>query len=228
MKIIPKTLKQTLYLAQLKNISKPVSVVCGPAGSGKTLFACQVAAERLADKDIRKIIITRPSVAVDEDLGHLPGDINDKMSPWTRPMFDIFENYFSTYRIKQLVEDKTLEIVPLGFMRGRTFDHSYIIADEMQNSTINQMKMVLTRLGEESNMTITGDPEQCDIVPRENSGLIDLLYRLEEYSEQLDYINKIVLDSEDIQRHPAIKEILEVYGGLPSQSLHAIDAGLNP
>lgn len=211
MKIIPKTLKQSIYLTRLKDLSKPVSIVSGPAGSGKTLFACQVAAEALSNKEIRKIIITRPSVAVDEELGHLPGDINEKMSPWTRPMFDILENYFSSYRIKQLVDDKSLEIVPLGFMRGRTFDNSYIIADEMQNSTINQMKMVLTRLGEQSSMIITGDPEQCDLVPKENSGLIDLMYRLDEYSEQLEYIDKIILDSEDIQRHPAVREILDVY-----------------
>lgn len=207
--LVPRTSNQMLYLQKLQNASRPILIVNGPAGTGKTLFACQVAAQNLYTKNCSKIVVTRPSVAVDEDLGYLPGSINEKMSPWTRPIFDVMENYFSASRVRSLVSEGTIEVCPLGFMRGRTLDNSFIVADEMQNSTPNQMKMLLTRLGDGSQMVITGDTGQCDV--GSNAGLHDIVDRLEEYREQLQYIDYIVLHGDDVERHPAVKEVLNVY-----------------
>lgn len=210
MKILhPKTPNQLMYLMKLQNPTKPILVVNGPAGTGKTLFACQVAAQNLYAKTCKKIVVTRPSVAVDEDLGHLPGDIHDKMSPWTRPIFDVMENYFSSSRIRCMIAEGSIEVCPLGFMRGRTFDESFIVADEMQNSSVNQMKMLLTRLGSGSQMVVTGDTDQCDLGT--SAGLHDIVERLEDYREQLKYIDYIVLEGEDVERHPAVKEVLGIY-----------------
>jgi phosphate starvation-inducible PhoH-like protein len=150
-------------------------------------------------------------VAVDEMMGYLPGNIDDKMNPWTRPMFDVFENYFTATRMKQLLTDKTIEIAPLGFMRGRTLSNTFIVADEMQNSTTNQMKMLLTRIGENSKMVLTGDLEQCDLPPSTMNGLVDIVTRVQSYDRQLQYIDLVVMDHHDIQRHPTVSEILEVY-----------------
>lgn len=133
------------------------------------------------------------------------------MDPWTRPMFDILENYFARTRIKQMVDNKTIEIAPLAYMRGRTFNDCFIIADEMQNSTQQQMKMVLSRLGEGSRMAVTGDTEQCDLLEPELSGLNHLIFKLDGYKEQLEYIEQIILGADDIQRHPVVKEVINVY-----------------
>lgn len=207
----PRTINQTRYLKALQNKSKPIVVATGPPGTGKTAFPCQVAAELFKSGDVQKIVLTRPIVCAGEDLGYLPGSIESKMDPWTRPMFDIFENYFTRTRIKQMVDNKTIEISPLAYMRGRTFNNCFIIADEMQNATQTQMKMVLTRIGEESQMVITGDTEQCDLPEPELCGLNDLIFKLDGYGEQLKFIETIVLGSTDIQRHPAVQEIHAVY-----------------
>jgi len=180
-------------------MKKPIVVAAGPAGSGKTLFACQVAAQKLAMNQIEKIVVTRPTVSVDEDLGFLPGKLEKKMEPWVKPMFEIFE--------RERVQ-KYVEIVPMAYMRGRTFRNSFIIADEMQNSTPNQMKMILTRIGDDSKMVVTGDINQSDLHIKLN-GLGDLFQRLT--FRDLEYIDSIVFTEEDIQRHPAIKEVLSIY-----------------
>jgi len=195
----------------LQNVSKPIVIATGPPGSGKTAFPCQVAAEQFKSGDVKKIVLTRPIVCAGEDLGYLPGSIENKMDPWTRPMFDILENYFARTRIKQMVDNKTIEIAPLAYMRGRTFNDCFIIADEMQNSTQQQMKMVLSRLGEGSQMAVTGDTEQCDLLEPELSGLNHLIFKLDGYKEQLEYIEQIILGADDIQRHPAVKEVTNVY-----------------
>lgn len=197
--IIPKTPNQILYFRQLLNTKKPIIVAAGPAGCGKTLLACQIAAQKVALNQIDKIIVTRPTVSVDEDIGFLPGSLEKKMEPWVKPMFEIFE--------KERVHKK-VEVVPLAYMRGRTFKNSFIIADEMQNSTVNQMKMVLTRLGDESKMVVTGDINQSDLRIR-NNGLVDLFFKISE--KDLEYIDHILFENEDIQRHPAIKEVLSIY-----------------
>lgn len=209
--IVPKTPQQLLYLKKLQENRKPITVVVGPAGSGKTLFSCQVASELLKENKISKVIVTRPSVSVDEDLGYLPGGIEEKMSPWSAPILDSFELFMNKTVLKRYIDYKQIDIVPLGFMRGRTFTDTFVIADEMQNSTPNQMKMILTRLGENSKIVVTGDPEQCDL--RCPSGLNDIINRLETYKENLDYIERVILENSDIQRHPAVQELAELYDG---------------
>ena len=207
---VPKSPGQIRYLELLRNPRKPVVIATGPAGSGKTLFACQEAVERLSQKMVDRVVLTRPMVSVGEDLGYLPGTLEMKMDPWTRPMFDILDGYFTSSRIKQMIKNRTIEISPLAYMRGRTFDSCFVVADEMQNSTINQMKMLLTRVGEGSKMVVTGDVDQCDITDG-LGGLSDLLPRLED--SRLNYLEHIVLLDEDIQRHPVVKEVLDLYEG---------------
>ena len=197
--LFPKTPNQILYVKKLLTMRKPIVVAAGPAGCGKTLFACQVAAQRILSNQCDKIIVTRPTVSVDEELGFLPGKLEKKMEPWVKPMFEIFE--------KERIQ-RSVEIVPLAYMRGRTFKNSFIIADEMQNSTPNQMKMVMTRIGDESQMVITGDFTQSDLHFKTN-GLEDLFFRISE--KDLQYIDHILFDNEDIQRHPAVGEVLSLY-----------------
>ena len=192
-------MNQMLYVKKLLSMKKPIVVASGPAGSGKTLFACQIAAQQLLTNKIDKIVVTRPTVSVDEELGFLPGKLEKKMEPWVKPMFEIFEKE----RVQRFVE-----IVPMAYMRGRTFKNSFIIADEMQNSTPNQMKMVLTRIGEDSKMVVTGDIKQSDLQFTLN-GLTDLLQKLTD--RDLEYIDHMMLTSEDVQRHPAINEVLSIY-----------------
>jgi len=183
----------------LLSTKKPVIVSTGPAGCGKTMFACQAAVQKIVHNQVDKIIITRPAVSADEELGFLPGKLEKKMEPWIRPMLEIFE--------RERVQ-KHVEIVPLAYMRGRTFKNSFIIADEMQNSTMNQMKMVLTRLGDDSKLVVTGDLDQSDLT-FSNNGLNDFIYRV--LGKDLEYIEYMKMTSEDIQRHPAISEILKLY-----------------
>ena len=203
---IPKTSGQTKYLEALRS-TKSVSLCTGPAGTGKTLFACQEAVLAFNEDRYKKIIMTRPTVGVDEDLGYLPGDINDKMTPWMQPINDILLNYFSVYEIERLKTRDLIEILPLAHIRGRTLDNAIIIADEAQNATINQTKTLMTRIGNDSKMVLIGDTTQVDI---ENSGLIDLIERIA-VSDNLEYIEHINMNHEDVQRHPAIKEILSLY-----------------
>ena len=197
----PKTPGQCEYLRVIQS-PKPIVIATGPAGSGKTMFGCQVAAEKLANKECKRLILTRPIVAADEDMGYLPGEMERKMEPWIRPMMDVFENYLTRNQL-----EKHVCIEPLGFMRGRTFNDSFIIADEMQNSTPNQMKMLLTRLGDNSKMIVMGDLKQSDLGAR--NGLADLVKRIN--GLELEYIEHVIMDNEDILRHPAVAEILKLY-----------------
>jgi phosphate starvation-inducible PhoH-like protein len=208
---IPRTLAQNAYLKALRNNIKPIIVATGPAGCGKTLMACSAAAERLHANDVERVVITRPTVTVDEDLGYLPGRLEDKMDPYMRPIMDIMGNYFTHPRIQQMMKNGTLEIAPLAFMRGRTFDKSFIIGDEMQNATQSQMKMILTRLGADSKMAITGDMEQTDLPEDTPSGLLDLVTTIQGVESRLEYIQHVPLSDEDIQRHEAVKEVLRLY-----------------
>ena len=213
---IPRTIAQNMYLKALRNNVRPIVVATGPAGCGKTLMACNVAAERRHSKQVERVVITRPTVTVDEDLGYLPGKLEEKMDPYMRPIMDIMDNYFTRSRIQQMMKSGVLEIAPLAFMRGRTFDKCFIIGDEMQNTTQSQMKMILTRLGEGSKMVVTGDPDQTDLPLDTTSGLLDLVTSIRS-SDELNYIEHIVLGDEDIQRHEAVKEVLELYGGAEPQ-----------
>lgn len=203
----PKTTGQANYLNKLKSL-KPITVVTGPAGSGKTMFACQQGILEFKERMIDKLILTRPAVSTDEDLGYLPGTFEEKLSPWMRPIFDFLHYHYSPAQIRTLLEDKRVEIAPLSYMRGRTFNNSFIIADEMQNSTENQMKMILTRIGQESKMVLTGDLKQSDL--HELNGLETLTERLSRCSD-LEHIDLVQLTEEDVIRSNVIKEILNIY-----------------
>ena len=139
---------QKLYLSKLYEESTSIVLAIGPAGTGKTMLAVQFGVKLFQEGKVDRIVVTRPAVSVDEDLGFLPGDLNEKMAPWTRPIFDVLGEYYQKKEIANMLEEGVIEISPLAYMRGRTFKNAYIVADEMQNATVNQMKMLLTRLGE--------------------------------------------------------------------------------
>jgi|TARA_B110000914_G_scaffold43441_1_gene36816 phosphate starvation-inducible PhoH-like protein len=196
----PKTPGQCKYMLALRS-PKPIVIGTGPAGSGKTLLACQVALEHVSKFQRPNIVLTRPIVTVDEDMGYLPGDMDQKMEPWTKPMYDIFGQFFNRNQM-----DRFITVEPLGYMRGRTFNNTLIIADEMQNATPNQVKMLLTRVGEGTKLIITGDLEQSDLGPE--NGLRDLVYKMQ--CQDLEYIRHVEMGDEDIVRHPAVKEVLKI------------------
>ena len=196
----PKTPGQCKYMLALRS-PKPIVVGTGPAGSGKTMLACHVALEHVSRFQRPRIVLTRPIVATDEDMGYLPGDMDQKMEPWTRPMYDIFEQSMTHTQM-----DRFITVEPLGYMRGRTFTDTLIIADEMQNSTPNQMKMLLTRIGEGTKLIVTGDLEQSDL--GKDNGLENLIYKMQ--CIELEYITHVEMGDADIVRHPAVKEILKV------------------
>lgn len=210
----PKSESQNEYVKMLEDNRYKMIIANGAAGTGKTLLACQSAIKELYDGDKDKIIITRPVVPVEEDIGFLPGTLNKKMDPWTRPIMDIFNDFYSKNNIKNMMKENTIEISPLGFMRGRTFKNAFIIADEMQNCSPNQMIMLLTRLGENSKIVITGDLKQCD---KDLSGLKDLLEKLElfyyndENKMREDGIGNIEFTNMDVQRSELVSKILKIY-----------------
>jgi phosphate starvation-inducible PhoH-like protein len=200
---------QKLYLTKLYEEATSIVLAIGPAGTGKTMLAVQFGIKLFQEGKVDKIVVTRPAVSVDEDLGFLPGTINEKMAPWTRPIFDVLGEYYQTKEIAKMLEEGVIEISPLAYMRGRTFKNAYIVADEMQNATVNQMKMLLTRLGEGSKMVVTGDLAQADRVS--DNGLINFCNLLTGKSG-LQHIDIIQFDNRDIERHNAVKEVLAVYG----------------
>ena len=206
--ILPRNKNQEQYILKLLDDTKDIVFGIGPAGTGKTLLAVQVAVKLFKAGKVDKIIVTRPAVSVDEDLGFLPGTLEEKMAPWTRPIFDVLREYFNAREIEGMIQEGIIEIAPLAYMRGRTFKHSFILADEMQNATPNQMKMLLTRLGEGSMMAVTGDLAQADRL--KDNGLIDFCKLLEQSnSTRLDIVH---FAQGDIERHDAVKEVLQVYG----------------
>ena len=200
---------QKLYLTKLYEEATSIVLAIGPAGTGKTMLAVQFGVKLFQEGKVDKIVVTRPAVSVDEDLGFLPGTLNEKMAPWTRPIFDVLGEYYQTKEIAKMLEEGVIEISPLAYMRGRTFKNAYIVADEMQNATVNQMKMLLTRLGEGSKMVVTGDLAQADRVS--DNGLVNFCNLLTEKSG-LQHIDIIQFDNRDIERHNAVKEVLAVYG----------------
>ena len=206
----PKPGIQKDYHNLLNQKTKKIVVATGPAGTGRTLFATETGVKYFLMGTYEKLIFTRPSVSVDEDLGYLPGTLEEKMAPWVRPIYDILYNFITPKEVSQMIEDKIIEISPLGYMRGRTFKNCWIVADEMQNSTINQMKMLMTRLGENSRLVITGDLEQHDRHNEEN-GLDDFLNKFK--GKRSASITSVEFENTDIQRENVVKEVLEIYGG---------------
>jgi phosphate starvation-inducible protein PhoH and related proteins len=205
--IIPRNRNQELYTLKLLAPEKDIVFGIGPAGTGKTLLAVQVAVKLFKEGQVDKIIVTRPAVSVDEDLGFLPGTLEQKMAPWTIPVMSIIKEYFSSRDIEGMLQEGIIEIAPLAYMRGRTFRNSYIIADECQLTTPSQMKMLLTRLGENSKLVVTGDLEQAD--RGQNNGLIEFLKLYD--NRNSERISIIHFNISDVERHPAVKEILDIY-----------------
>ena len=207
-KIKAKNANQELYLTYLNDFSKNYVFATGPAGTGKTLLAVEKGIEFFERKLFNKIIITRPAVSVDEEHGFLPGTLEEKMDPWVRPIMDVFKEHYNKEQIDFLIKCGKLEISPLAYMRGRTFKNAWIVADEMQNATVNQMKLLLTRLGDRSRIVITGDLQQND--QKNLNGLQDFLQK--EKRCESSYISTIAFKPSDVERHPAIKDILQIYG----------------
>jgi phosphate starvation-inducible PhoH-like protein len=207
--IVPRTRNQERLVLALQDDSQSIVVTSGPAGTGKTYLAMLAAVKAFREGTVSRIVLTRPAVGVeDEKHGFLPGDLNQKMDPWVRPLTDILREYYRQPDIAAMIAEQTIEIAPLAFMRGRTFKNAYIVADEMQNATPAQCKMLMTRIGSGSKIVITGDVEQADR-NRGNNGLMDLCYRLGEGG--VKGIAVCELDNRDIQRHKIIDSVLNLY-----------------
>jgi phosphate starvation-inducible PhoH-like protein len=207
--IVPRTRNQERLVLALQDDSQHIVVTAGPAGTGKTYLAMLAAVKAFRGGAVDRIVLSRPAVGVDDEKhGFLPGDLNQKMDPWVRPLTDILREYYRQPDIQAMIEEQKIEIAPLAFMRGRTFKNAYIIADEMQNATPAQCKMLMTRIGENSKIVITGDVEQADRT-RANNGLADLSRRLKEGG--VKGIAVCDLDNRDIQRHKIIDSVLDLY-----------------
>lgn len=207
--IYPKSLSQETYLLKLNDPNKMIVFAIGPAGTGKTMLAVQWAIDQLKYGSADKIIITRPAVSVDEEHGFLPGDLNEKMAPWTKPIFDVIAENFNAREIENFIKEGVIETSPLAYMRGRTFKNAVVVADEMQNATPSQMKMLLTRLGHNSKMVVTGDLQQAD--RPSNNGLLEFLGLYNNFQGHR-YVDLVKFDVQDVERHEAVKEILAIYG----------------
>jgi phosphate starvation-inducible protein PhoH len=216
-KYVPKTANQQTYVKHLNNPDTSIVLGIGPAGCGKTLFACITALDQLKRGNIEKIVLTRPIVPVeDEEIGFLPGNLINKMDPWTRPIFDIILEHYQQHELTMMLKNNVIEVSPLAFMRGRTFKNAFIIADEMQNSTPNQMLMLTTRIGTNSKMVVTGDLKQSDRTGQKGqkgeNGLRDLMYKLREPQNQnLTDIKMVEMQYEDVERSQIVKTILQLY-----------------
>ncbi len=184
----------------------------GPAGTGKTYTAVALAVRALKNKEIKRIILTRPAVEAGESLGFLPGDLKEKIDPYLRPLYDALYDMLPGEKVKKYIEDGIIEVAPLAFMRGRTLDNAFVILDEAQNTTANQLKMFLTRMGPNARFIVTGDITQIDLPKTQPSGLV----RAQEILSDIKGIDFIFLESSDVVRHRLVKEIIEAYGAKTS------------
>ena len=205
--IKPKTRGQEEYLhAMTRN---DIVVGIGPAGTGKTYLAVAMAIDALHKKTVRRIVLARPAVEAGETLGFLPGDLQEKVDPYLRPLYDALEDMLPADKVKKLIEAHVIEIAPLAYMRGRTLADAFVILDEAQNTTTNQMKMFLTRLGLNSRAVVTGDKTQIDLPPREESGLL----QIERILRGIEGIEFVYLTGRDVVRHALVQRIIEAYAG---------------
>ena len=179
----------------------------GPAGTGKTYTAVALAVRALKNREVRRIILTRPAVEAGENLGFLPGDLKEKLDPYLAPLYDALRDMIPKEKLEFYLENKTIEIAPLAFMRGRTLDDAFVILDESQNTTTSQMKMFLTRMGESARFIITGDTSQIDLPKHQKSGLKEAV----SYLKKVKGIGFVYLDGRDVIRHPLVKQIIEAY-----------------
>tara|TARA_B110000438_G_C15770142_1_gene631500 strand:+ start:557 stop:1567 length:1011 start_codon:yes stop_codon:yes gene_type:complete len=203
--VIPRSKKQKEYVRALK--TSQITMSLGPAGTGKTYLAVAVALTMLLEKKIKRIILSRPAVEAGERLGFLPGDMKEKIDPYLRPLYDSLHELFDYDKIQKKIENGEIEIAPLAFMRGRTLKDSFAILDEAQNATGTQIKMFLTRIGENSKLVVNGDPSQIDLPNKNQSGLIESQKVLKDIKE----ISIINFDKNDVVRHPLVAKIVEAY-----------------
>lgn len=209
LELVPQSINQEKYIIALTDSDTDIVVVSGPAGTGKTYLAMLAAIKAMRQGDCDKILLTRPAVAVDDEKhGFLPGDLNQKMEPWVRPLFDVLREFYNSKELEYMIEEQIIEIAPLAFCRGRTFKNAFIIADEMQNATPSQIKMLMTRIGEGSKIIITGDIEQTDRASKDN-GLLDLKARL--IKGPVRRISICEFNEKDVRRHQLIPDILNLY-----------------
>lgn len=213
--IIVKGVNGKIIKAKTTNLKKLVKesekkdmvFAIGPAGTGKTYTSVALAARALRDKEVKRIILTRPAVEAGESLGFLPGDLKEKLDPYLQPLYDALRDMIPHEKLEGFIEKKVIEVAPLAFMRGRTLDDAFVILDEAQNTTHAQMKMFLTRMGMNAKFIITGDPTQIDLPPKQNSGLKEAMRILKDVNE----IGFVYLTEEDVVRHPVVKKIIQAY-----------------
>lgn len=203
--IAPKSVSQKNYVDLIRK--KDLTFAVGPAGTGKTYLAVAAAVKALSEKTVERIVLTRPAVEAGESLGYLPGDLSQKIDPYLRPLYDALQYMFGPEKVQRLVEKEIIEVAPLAFMRGRTLNDSFIILDEAQNTTAEQMKMFLTRLGFGSKAVITGDVTQIDLPISKSSGLIEV----QKILHNIDDIGFIYFNDTDVVRHPLVQKIVKAF-----------------
>lgn len=201
----PRSENQLLYLQSFKEY--PVTFGIGCAGTGKTFLATFAAAQWLAENKVQRIVLVRPAIEAGESIGYLPGDMDEKLEPYMQPLLDALNDMIGPQKTREYIRDKIISIIPLGYMRGRTLNNSFVILDEAQNTTITQMKMFLTRMGNYSRFIINGDITQTDLDRRQTSGLLDAYDRLYDCNG----VNFIEFDTKDIVRHPIVQDIVNAY-----------------
>ena len=203
--IIPKTVGQKQYIDSIRR--NTITFGIGPAGTGKTYLAVALAAFYLKNREVDRIILTRPAVEAGEKLGYLPGDLQEKVDPYLRPLYDALHDMFGVERVQKMLLQGTIEVAPLAYMRGRTLERSFVILDEGQNTTPEQMKMFLTRLGYQSKMVVNGDPTQIDLPPKITSGLIEA----EQVLQRIKGIRCIYFSDQDVVCHDLVGRIVKAY-----------------
>ena len=203
--VIPKSKQQSEYLKTLLN--EDIVISLGPAGTGKSYLAVSVAVNMLMEKKVEKVILSRPAVEAGERLGFLPGDMKEKVDPYLQPLYDALYDLFGYEKVQRKIETGEIEIAPLAFMRGRTLKNSFAILDEAQNASLTQIKMFLTRIGDNSKIVVNGDPSQIDLINKNHSGLVQSTKILKNIKE----IKCIEFDHTDVVRHPLVSKIIQAY-----------------